>query len=166
MVGAAGCWQRPNKRRTSNVSPSTITSPPRPALPCCTNVATWADCGQRAFQKLHPSWLAAGLLLNAGSALTNGGQVMFRPQPLHHLPSLGISARRCTQPTGFAAPTVATLVDCGPIANTLLLVGIWRTLGNHLAIAWQSRGNTMAIGPFFWQSPFSATVGILKRVRL
>ena len=39
-----------------------------------------------ALQKLRPSWLAAGLLPNAGSALTKGGQVMFRPQPLHHLP--------------------------------------------------------------------------------
>ena len=66
----------------------------RPALPCRTNVATWADCGQRAFQKPHPSWLAAGLLLNAGSALTKGGQVMSCPQPLHELPSLGISAHR------------------------------------------------------------------------
>ena len=40
-----------------------------------------------ALQKLRPSWLAADLLLNAGSALANGGQVMFCPQPLHHLPS-------------------------------------------------------------------------------
>ena len=28
----AGCWQRPNKRRTSNVLPSTITSAPCPRL--------------------------------------------------------------------------------------------------------------------------------------
>ena len=41
-----------------------------------------------ALQKLRPSWLAAGLLLNAGSALAKGGQVMFRPQPLHQLPKL------------------------------------------------------------------------------
>ena len=40
-----------------------------------------------ALQKLRPSWLAAGLLLNAGSALAKGGQVMFRPQPLHQLPN-------------------------------------------------------------------------------
>ena len=39
-----------------------------------------------ALQKLRPSWLAAGLLLNAGSALTKGGQVMFCPQPLLGLP--------------------------------------------------------------------------------
>ena len=41
-----------------------------------------------ALQKLHPSGLAAGLLLNAGSALAKGGQVVFRPQPLHQLPKL------------------------------------------------------------------------------
>ena len=45
-----------------------------PTLPCCTNVATKhvhgrVDCGPRALQKLHPSWLAAVLLLDAGSAL-------------------------------------------------------------------------------------------------
>ena len=39
-----------------------------------------------ALQKLRPSWLAAGLLPNAGSALAKGGQVMFRPQPLLELP--------------------------------------------------------------------------------
>ena len=43
-----------------------------------------------ALRKLRPSWLAAGLLLNAGSALAKGGQVMFRPQPLHLLPGLGL----------------------------------------------------------------------------
>ena len=68
-----------------------------PALLCCTNVAQWAYLGPCAVQKLQPSWLAAGLLLNAGSALTKGGQVMFCPQPLHHLPSLGICAHCCTQ---------------------------------------------------------------------
>ena len=47
-----------------------------------------------ALQKLCPSWLAAGLLLNAGSALAKGGQVMFRPQPLHHLPIAWASAMR------------------------------------------------------------------------
>ena len=41
-----------------------------------------------ALQKLRPSWLAADLLLNAGSALAKVGQVMFRPQPLHQLPKL------------------------------------------------------------------------------
>ena len=44
-----------------------------------------------ALQKLRPSWLAAGLLLDAGSALSKGGQVMLRHQPLHLLPGLGIS---------------------------------------------------------------------------
>ena len=39
-----------------------------------------------ALQKLRPSWLAAGLLLNAGCALAQGGQVMFCPQPLLELP--------------------------------------------------------------------------------
>ena len=33
-------------------------------------------------------WLAAGLLLDAGSALAKGGQVMFCPQPLLQLPQL------------------------------------------------------------------------------
>ena len=42
-----------------------------------------------ALQQLRPSWLAAGLLLNAGSALAKGGQVMFRPQPLLQLPCTG-----------------------------------------------------------------------------
>ena len=41
-----------------------------------------------ALQKLRPSWLAAGLLPNAGSALAKGGQVMFRPQQLHQFPKL------------------------------------------------------------------------------
>ena len=50
-----------------------------------------------ALQKLRPSWLAAGLLPNAGSALAKGGQVIFRPQPLHQLPGLGNCAHRCTQ---------------------------------------------------------------------
>ena len=39
-------------------------------------------------QILRPSWLTVGLLLDAGSALPTGGQVMFRPQPLHQLPRL------------------------------------------------------------------------------
>ena len=41
-----------------------------------------------ALQQLRPSWQAAGLFLDAGSALTKGGQVMFRPQPLLELPKL------------------------------------------------------------------------------
>ena len=41
--------------------------------------------------------LAAELLLDAGSALAKGGQVMFCPQPLHQLPGLGNCAHRCTQ---------------------------------------------------------------------
>ena len=79
---------------------------------------------------------------------------MFRPQPLHQLPSLGI---------GGDASAASFLPGCGGLL--LDAAGIWHTLGNRLAIAWQSRGNTMAIGPFFWQSPFSVTVGILKRMR-
>ena len=65
----------------------------KPTLPCCAHVASWVDCGPRAFAE----GLAAGLLLDAGSALTKGGQVMFCPQPLHQLPSLGNCAHRCTQ---------------------------------------------------------------------
>ena len=135
----------------------------RPALPCCTNVATWADCGQRAFQKLRPSWLAVGLLLNAGSALTNRGQVMFRPQPLHQLPSLGICAHRCTQAnpallyrnrcrrslhTGqpcFAAP----MLPHGWTVDRLRTPCFWQASGIRLAITWQSLGNRVAI---LWQS--------------
>ena len=49
---------------------------------CCTQAALL--CGQ----KPCPSWLAAGLLLNAGSALAKGGQVMLCPRPLHQLPEL------------------------------------------------------------------------------
>ena len=60
------------------------------------SLAYKAICAE-ALQQLRASWLAAGLLLDAGSALTKGGQVMFRPQPLHQLPSLGICAPRCTQ---------------------------------------------------------------------
>ena len=44
-----------------------------------------------ALQKLRPSWLAVGLLLDACSALPKVGQVVLRPQPLHQLPSLGSS---------------------------------------------------------------------------
>ena len=117
----------------------------RPALPCCTNVATWADYGQRAFQKLHPSWLAAGLLPNAGSALTNGGQVMFRPQPLHHLPSLGISARRCTRAHRLCCTNCCYIgglwTDREHLASGRHLAYAWQSLGNRLAIAWQYYGN-------------------------
>ena len=76
------------------------------ALPAQMRVTAWAKGAQvmfhpqplhllpglgiidEALQELRPSWLAAGLLLNAGSALTKGGQVMFRPQPLLELPKL------------------------------------------------------------------------------
>ena len=44
-----------------------------------------------ALQQLRPSWQAAGLLLDAGSAPSKGGRVMLRSLPLHQLPSLGIS---------------------------------------------------------------------------
>ena len=46
-----------------------------------------------------------------------------------------------------------------PLANAC------HQLGNHLAIAWQSRGNTVAIGPFLWQSPFLATFSTLNGAR-
>ena len=78
-------------------------------------------------QILRPSWLTAGLLLDAASALAKGGQVMFRPQPLHQLPSLGICAHRCS-----------TNVAYRRFADTLLLVGIWHNC------AWQSLGNRVA----------------------
>ena len=59
----AGCWQRPSKRRTSNVLPSTITSAPWPRQLCSS-----LHAGQSCFAVPHPSWLAARLLLDAGSA--------------------------------------------------------------------------------------------------
>ena len=59
----AGCWQRPSKRRTSNVLPSTITSAPWPRQLCSS-----LHAGQPCFAVPHTSWLAAGLLLDAGSA--------------------------------------------------------------------------------------------------
>jgi len=83
---------------------SPLSAAHKPTLLCCATVAAWVDCGSSALQKPRPSWLAAGLLLDAGSALTKGGQVMFCPQPLHQLPSLG----NCTD--------VAAWVDCGPRA--------------------------------------------------
>ena len=59
---------------------------------------------------------------------------MFRPQPLHQLPiacaSVPIAAAR--------------MLLHRHIADTLLLAGIWHTLGNlgnRLAIAWQYYGN-------------------------
>ena len=82
--------------------------------------------------QLRPSCLAAGLLLDAGRALAKGGQVMFRPQPLHQLPSLGICAHRCSTDVAYRR-----------FADTLLLGGIWhnyswQSLGNRVAILWQS----------------------------
>ena len=50
--------------------------------------------GQTHRNNVVPVWfhvvptLTAGLLLDGGSALAKGGQVMFRPQPLHQLPKL------------------------------------------------------------------------------
>ena len=59
--------------------------PPRlnvvPTMRKCWHMFVW--------QILRSSWPTAGLLLDAGRAHTKGGQVMFRPQPLHQLPSLG-----------------------------------------------------------------------------
>ena len=51
-----------------------------PTMRKCWHMFVW--------QILCSSWLTAGLLLDAGSALAKGGQVMFRPQPLHQLPKL------------------------------------------------------------------------------
>ena len=59
-------------------------------VPAWFNVApTMRKCWHMfVWQILRPSWLTAGLLLDGGSALAKGGQVMFRPQPLHQLPKL------------------------------------------------------------------------------
>ena len=51
-----------------------------PTMRKCWHMFVW--------QILCSSWLTAGLLLDAGSALAKGGQVMCRPQPLHQLPKL------------------------------------------------------------------------------
>ena len=51
-----------------------------PTMRKCWHMFVW--------QILCSSSLTAGLLLDAGSALAKGGQVMFRPQPLHQLPKL------------------------------------------------------------------------------
>ena len=110
----------PSSTKTNHVLPSShcinslalasaLIAARMPNVPCCTNVAE-------------------GLLLDAGSALAKGGQVMFRPQPLHQLPSLGICAPRCS-----------TNVAYRRFANTLLLVGIWHNY------SWQSLGNRVAI---------------------
>ena len=64
-----------------------------------------------ALQQLRPSCLAAGLLLDAGSAPTKGGQVMFRPQPLHQLPSLGIGGDASAAPF---LPSCGAVVGCWP----------------------------------------------------
>ena len=106
-----------NRPGPSSIKTKTIASAPQPghlhsslhacqtylAVPirlrgCCwmlaaiSSQASWASA---AMHQLRPSCLAAGLLLAAASALAKRGQVMFRPQPLHQLPSLGICAYRC-----------------------------------------------------------------------
>ena len=53
---------------------------PRGSKNACWHMFVWP-------QPRH-SWLTAGLSLDAGSAHAKGGQVMFRPQPLHQLPKL------------------------------------------------------------------------------
>ena len=96
---------------------SALSAARKPTLLCCATVAAWVDCGSSALQKPRPSWLAAGLLLDAGSAFTKGGQVMFCPQPLHQLPSLGNRAHRdARKPTLLCCTNVAAWVDCGPRA--------------------------------------------------
>ena len=97
-----------------------------PTMRKCWHVFVW--------QILCSSWLTAGLLLDAGSALAKGGQVMFRPQPLHQLPSMGICAHRCST-------IVATLPHCRHLASGGHLACAWQSLGNRLAIAWQYYGN-------------------------
>ena len=57
---------------------------------------------------------------------------MFRPQPLHQLPS--ICAHRCST-------IVATLTHCRHLASGRHLAYAWQSLGNRLAIAWQYYGN-------------------------
>ena len=63
-----------------------------PTMPKC------ALCSQLQ----NPPRLTVDPLLDAGSALTKGGQVMFRPQPLHQLPSLGICALDARKPAAAA----------------------------------------------------------------
>ena len=70
-----------------------------------------------SFPLLPTTSLAATLNSNAGSAHTKGGQVMFRPQPLHQHPSLGNCAHRdARKPTLLCCTSVAAWVDCGPRA--------------------------------------------------
>ena len=58
---------------------------------------------------------------------------MFRPQPLHQLPSLGI---------GGDASAAPFLPGCGAVAGCCRhLAYAWQSLGNRLAIAWQYYGN-------------------------
>ena len=84
-----------------------------------------------------------------------------RPWPSGAKTNHVLPSNHCISSLAWAsAPSAAAqMLPQWHIANTL------HTLGNHLAIAWQSRGNTMAIGPIFWQSPFRATAGILKCMR-
>ena len=75
-----------------------------------------------ALQQLRPSWLAASLLPNAGSAPAKGAQVMFHPQPLHLLPGLGIidEALQKLRPSWLAAglwPNAGSAPNKGRTSN-------------------------------------------------
>ena len=122
LLCKAGHWQGAHKRRTSNVSSSTITSARslawasgpiaehRPTLLCGTNVATWADWGPRALRKMHPFRLA-------GSTLAKGGQVMFCPALNHYICSLAWASAPSLRPALLCGTNVATRADCGPRAR-------------------------------------------------
>ena len=76
-----------------------------------------------ALQKLRPSWLAAGLLPNAGSALTKGGQVMFRPQPLHQLPKLPCHVfPACARPASRSEPQTTWLAHLSSLSEAVTKV--------------------------------------------
>ena len=70
---------------------------------------------------------------------------MSRPQPLHHLPSLGISARRCTRAHRLCCTNCCYIgglwADREHLASGRHLAYAWQSLGNRLAIAWQYYGN-------------------------
>ena len=76
-----------------------------------------------ALQELRPSWLAAGLLLNSGSAPTKGGQVMFRPQPLHQLPTLPCHVfPACARPASRSEPQTTWLAHLSSLGEAVTKV--------------------------------------------
>ena len=69
------------------------------------------------------NWLAAGLLLNAGSALAKGGQVMFRPQPLHQLPKLPCHVfPACARPASRSEPQTTWLAHLASLDEAVIKV--------------------------------------------